>query len=231
MIQQLKFSHPSQYCNLFYVSCMHLGHDRDFIYKPRGFSNVEEHDKVLAERWNERVSNRDIVFSIGDTIFGENADVRLQEYFEKLNFWKLYLSPGNHFSGWRQIYKRIMNERFGPFGDKQIEAYPLEYKINDNKTVIFMPNQYEKYVGRQAVFLNHYPVFPHHGAGKGVWGIFGHCHGNNPRTHKDTGTGKVIDVCVESFGGPVSYKEIEELFKARANEDVGHHGPDTRYAI
>lgn len=231
MLQRINFAYPSTLQNVFYISCPHFGHDRDFIYKPRGFTNVLDHDRILIERWNDRVNNKDIVHSIGDNIFGENAEKRLEEYFHHLNFRKLFISPGNHFSGWQQIYKRIMNERYGPFGDKPLEMYPLEYKISDEKTVYFMPNYYESYVGKQAVALCHYPVFPHNGAGKGVWGVFGHCHGNNPRTHKDTATGKVVDVCVEMFGGPVSYKELDQLFVSRKNEDVDHHGPSTRYAI
>lgn len=231
MIEQLKFATPSEFQNIFYVSCLHLGHDRDFIYKPRGFTNVKDHDNVNVDVWNSRVKPTDIVCSIGDTLFGENGEQRLEEYFHRLTFSKLFLSPGNHLAGWRQIYKRIMNERYGPFGDKPLEMYPLEYKIAEGKTVYFMPNQYETYVGNQAVFLNHYPVFPHHGAGKGVWGVFGHCHGNNPNTHKDTATGKVVDVCIESFGGPVDFHTIKWLFATRKNEDVNHHGAKTQYAI
>src|SRR5690606_16728734 len=105
--------------------------------------------------------------------------------------WKLYLSPGNHYSGWHQLYKKVLKENY-PFLPENAEVYPLEYEIYPGKTVIFMPNLYETYVGKQAVVQGHYPVYPHNGAGKGVWGIYGHCHGNNPATHKLTGKGKVL---------------------------------------
>jgi len=232
MLNKLKFPAPSENFNVFYVSCLHFGHNKEFLYKPRGFNSVEEHDSVVTTRWNERVTNNDVVHSIGDTLFGENGEARLIKHFNELNFSKLFLSPGNHFAGWHQAYRELLNLHYGKAGlDTNMEIYPLELRINLNKSVYFMPNYYEIYVGKQGVVLCHYPIFPHNGAGKGVWGVFGHCHGNNPKTHKNTGTGKVIDVCVESFGGPVSHLEIEEIFKTRADEDVHHHGPKTTYTI
>jgi len=233
MLQQLKFNYPNEYQNIHYVSCLHFGHDRAFIYEPRGFKSVKEHDEGLIARWNERVKPSDIVHSIGDTIFGENAELRLEELFKVLNFRKLYLASGNHTAGWKQLYRRIMNERYAPYGVNSPEVYPLEYRpfVGQEKTVYFMPNYYEIYVGKQAAVLCHYPIYPHNGAGKGVYGIFGHAHGNNPKTNRYTGTSRVIDVCVESFGGPVSHGEIEQIFNLRTPEDVSHHTKDTKYAI
>jgi calcineurin-like phosphoesterase family protein len=235
MIKQLKFAYPSDMCNLFYVSCLHLGHDRDFLFGPRGFANVVEHDLAMGTRWNETIRPCDIVFSIGDTIFGDGAEERLIEWFNKLNFWKLYLSPGNHLAGWRQLYTKTLKKKLGiglegPWAP-EFEIYPLEYKVNDKKTVYFMPNLYETYVGNQAVILCHYPIMPHNGAGKGTWGVFGHCHGNLPDTNKETGKGKTLDVCIESFGRPVSYKEIEAIMKTRTPRDVPHHTKSTNYPV
>ena len=225
MIEPLHFSYPSQYCNIFYVSCLHFGHDRDFIYKPRGFTSVQEHDDTLVKRWNDSISNRDIVHSIGDTIFGQGSEKRLMEYFRKLNFWKLYLSPGNHFSGWHQLYKKVLNEKYRSLGlPDNTEIYPLEYTLYEGKTIYFMPNLYEIYVGKQAMVLCHYPIASWHGQGKGSYLICGHTHRNYPPTRPESTNGKMLDVCVENFGKPVSYSEVEKIMNTKSILVVDHHG-------
>lgn len=228
MLQKLKFKEWSPQQNYYFVSCLHFGHDREFIYKPRGYNNIVEHDEGIIAKWNENITSNDIVFSIGDNVFGYNADKRLEEYFRRLNFNTLYISPGNHYSGYHQLYKKFQEELYGV---DDIEIVPLRYKFTETKTIVFVPNYYEIYIGNQALVLCHYPIFPHNGAGKGVWGIFGHCHGKNEKTNIRTGTGKVIDVCIESMGRPISYPEIANIFKHRASEDVGHHTDKTTYAI
>ena len=41
-------------------SDFHFCHDREFIYKPRGFESVEEMNAAIVENWNKNVSNEDI---------------------------------------------------------------------------------------------------------------------------------------------------------------------------
>lgn len=56
--------------NIFFWSDLHDGHDRDFIYKPRGFNNVSESHYELIKRWNEKINDSSTVFHLGDIIFG-----------------------------------------------------------------------------------------------------------------------------------------------------------------
>lgn len=222
MLNKLNFADQ----NLFFVSCLHLGHDKEFIYKPRGFTNVQEHNEALVTRWNEKITNNDTVFSIGDTIFGQNADVRLEEYFRRLNFKRLYLSPGNHFAGWHQLYKRELNKGHSSWTD--VEIYPLAYTIpGTEKTVYFMPNYYEIYVGHQAIVLCHYPVLSWNGIGKGVWHLFGHTHPNKQTVYE----GKQTNVCIEYIDVPISFNEVKRLMDKKEIKGEGHHTAKTQYAI
>lgn len=47
------------------TSDLHIGHNREFIYKTRGFNNIEEHDKKLVINWNELVDPADVVYILG----------------------------------------------------------------------------------------------------------------------------------------------------------------------
>lgn len=50
----------------FYTSDLHLGHANVIKFDNRPFANVDEMDQCIIIRWNERVSDDDTVFILGD---------------------------------------------------------------------------------------------------------------------------------------------------------------------
>lgn len=86
-------------------SDLHFGHDKDFIYGPRGFNSVEEHDKTIIQNWNELVSWDDEVWLLGDIMLNNN-----EGGIRKLNqlAGKIYILAGNHDTSTRiQLYANI----------------------------------------------------------------------------------------------------------------------------
>jgi calcineurin-like phosphoesterase family protein len=77
---------------IFLTSDTHFGHDREFIWKVRGFNSVEEMNETLVQKWNETVSPEDDVYILGDIILGEPGNI---EYVKRLNG-KLHIVLGNH---------------------------------------------------------------------------------------------------------------------------------------
>lgn len=55
------------------TSDWHFGHDREFVYKPRGFSSVSEMNEAIIERHNSLVAPDDDVICLGDLMLGNNA--------------------------------------------------------------------------------------------------------------------------------------------------------------
>lgn len=53
------------------TSDLHLGHDREFIWGPRGFKSSHEHDIEVVDRFCEKVNNDDDVYILGDLILGD----------------------------------------------------------------------------------------------------------------------------------------------------------------
>ena len=44
------------------TSDLHLGHNKPFLYEPRGFKNIQEHDETIIKNWNSIIKyNDDIV--------------------------------------------------------------------------------------------------------------------------------------------------------------------------
>lgn len=90
-------------------SDLHFGHDRGFIYSPRGFTSIEEHDETLIKNWNSRIGPEDTVYLLGDIMLGDN------EYglncLKQLNG-DIHIILGNHDTPKRiELYKSVENVR------------------------------------------------------------------------------------------------------------------------
>lgn len=87
------------------TSDLHLGHDKEFIWGPRGFNSVEEHDQTIIKNWNSLVSPDDEVWVLGDLVLGDS-----EAGCRKLNqlYGNIRIIYGNHDSATRiQMYANI----------------------------------------------------------------------------------------------------------------------------
>jgi len=83
---------------IFVTSDLHFNHDREFIYKPRGFESVQEMNEGIIERWNAVVHDDDIVYLLGDVCLGGGTPEMLntnRKLIERLNG-KIHIIAGNH---------------------------------------------------------------------------------------------------------------------------------------
>ena len=78
---------------IWFSSDTHFGHNKEFLYGPRGFSNVEEMNEAIIERWNKVVKPDDIVYHLGDTMLNDNE--KGIECMHRLNG-EIFLIWGNH---------------------------------------------------------------------------------------------------------------------------------------
>ena len=144
----LKFNNE-QKKNIWLCSDWHFGHDREFIYKPRGFNSINEMNEAIIERHNSKVAPTDIVFCLGDCMLGENE--KGIEYIKKLNG-NIYIILGNHDTDKRiELYKQIPN-----------------VKILGYSTLIK--------VGKHPYYLSHYPTLTGNFDVPYPLNLYGHTH-------------------------------------------------------
>lgn len=93
--------------NVWFSSDLHFCHDREFLYKPRGFNDIQEHDEAIMERWNQVVKPNDVVYILGDLMLNNNQlGITFINY---LNGYK-YIILGNHDTDARQqLYMTSLN--------------------------------------------------------------------------------------------------------------------------
>lgn len=78
---------------IFVSSDTHFCHNRQFIYKSRGFSSVEEMNEAIIQNWNAIVRPIDEVYLLGDVML--NDDIEGMKCLRRLNG-IIHLIVGNH---------------------------------------------------------------------------------------------------------------------------------------
>lgn len=95
---------------IFVTSDWHFSHNKEFVYKPRGFNSVQEMNNAIIERYNGIVKNNDIVYCLGDCCLGGPHSLEAnKKLIESLNG-ELHIIAGNHCTNTRiEMYKTCKN--------------------------------------------------------------------------------------------------------------------------
>jgi calcineurin-like phosphoesterase family protein len=213
--------HRKDYKEILVSSDFHFGHDRDFLYGPRGFKDGKEHSEWIQEQV-DNIHPDSLLINLGDVGLS-CGPVRIQEFM--LTFpCETLLVLGNHNSGVHQLYQQNL-----PPGFENCQLYPM--KITPNITLL----GYEFLLD-----IDHDRFYCTHMAPL-IWPdqnkkptprkcLCGHSHGNlkgaNPDDH---GFGKLLDVGVENakkYNNTAFFKieEINNIMNAKPDAHFDHHG-------
>lgn len=101
---------------IWFTSDTHFGHDKEFIWKVRGFNSCEEMNETLVEQWNEKVKENDDVWHLGDIMLGSESNLR---YLEKLKG-RIHIIYGNHDTNNRcALYNTVPSVMRGSWAEQQ----------------------------------------------------------------------------------------------------------------
>lgn len=84
--------------SIFVTSDLHFNHDREFVWKVRGYESVYEMNEAIVERFNSVVQPGDEVYILGDLCLGGGGPAILADnkaLIERLNG-RLHIIRGNH---------------------------------------------------------------------------------------------------------------------------------------
>lgn len=177
-------------CKVFYISDLHLQHEKILQMGRDMFSSIEEHDTTILENWKSVVGKDDVVYILGDITM--KPDYKgLYEQLKPLPGHK-HLIVGNHDHRWMDA------------GDKRVlhlfESIEQMAIINDN--------------GRRVV-LCHYPFAEWPLAYHGAYHVFGHIHNSRDLTYDIVCMQeRALNACVDVTGfKPVTLDELIECNK------------------
>ena len=140
----------------YYISDTHCGHFNCIRFDNRPFASAEEMDAEIIRRWNEKVSDGDDIYFLGDLTY---RSVQPAGWYLAQLKGRKHLIIGNHD---RQMLMDPESMRFWQTVDK-ILTITEHYKGNKTK-----------------VTLCHYPMVTWPGAGIGGFHVYGHVHCNLP---------------------------------------------------
>jgi len=115
---------------IFICSDTHFCHKNILIYEAtnRPFKDRDEMNEAMIQRWNEKVSKRDLVLHLGDFSFGNKS--RIKDIVSRLNG-RIWLLMGNHdreqHYNWQELgFNRTIKHPFLLDGKFVFSHEPLE---------------------------------------------------------------------------------------------------------
>lgn len=202
---------------IWFTTDWHLGHQRDFVWKVRGYTSAEHHTQSIIGVTNQYVREGDILFNLGDLCLNTNMQ-QLDSYLDQIvckNVWCLW---GNHSNPHeRAIYRPEKDKLLVP-GVKANWVYPVKYK-----NMTYLGHYHEVSVNGQFIVLFHYPLMSWNQLSHGAWALCGHEHGGLPATRPEATDGKILDVGWDLFKKPVSFAEVKAIMDRKFMCSVGHH--------
>lgn len=169
---------------IYYISDVHFGHDNVIQFDNREFSSVAEMDRTIIDLWNQKVSDDDDVYILGDLCFKNEKDVTW--YLKQLKG-KKHLILGNH-----DTYIKNHEEVHSYFESIDKLAY-----VKDGKNVCV---------------LCHYPLAEWNKFYKGSWHIYGHIHKrvNETSFFMERRERALNAACSINHYQPVTFEELKE---------------------
>lgn len=192
---------------ILFTSDLHLGHDNIIGYCSRPMSSVDEMNSELIRRWNDTVTDDDMVWVLGDFALG-TLDATLP-LTRELRGHKILLA-GNHDRCWRG-----RGERAEGWTERYLDAGFDEVRQGEQSISI----------GKQDIRLCHFPYegdsqdhdryVGHRPVDRGGWLLHGHVH------ERWRQRGRMINVGVDANDfRPVGLDEIARLIAAGAVADL-----------
>jgi len=117
---------------IYITSDLHFGHNKEFLYKPRGFTNIYDHDATIIKNWDSLVKADDDVYVLGDLVLD---DLEYGLSCIKQLTGRIHIIIGNHDT------------------DTKVEAYKTLYNVAEviGYSTILKYNKFRFY-------LSHYPT-------------------------------------------------------------------------
>ena len=100
---------------IYLTSDLHFCHDKEFIWKERGFNSVAEMNETIVSNWNSIVQQEDEVYVLGDLMMNDNeTGIKLVKQLKG----SIHIILGNHDTATRKaLYEDCHNVKSIEYGN------------------------------------------------------------------------------------------------------------------
>jgi calcineurin-like phosphoesterase family protein len=185
--------------NTWFTSDNHFGHKNIIRFSKRPYNDLDEMHEDFVQKWNSVVSDRDVVYHLGDIAFKSENPNSISKILDRLNG-HIYYVLGNH--------ERDLNYYSNRFEwIKPIAEIRVEDKDADR--------------GVRSITLCHYAMRVWNRSHHGAWHLYGHSHGSLP----DDPNSLSFDCGVDCHNyTPISYEQVKAIMATKKFKPIDHHG-------
>lgn len=173
--------------SIFFTSDWHLGHNKDFLFEPRGCTDREDHVNTHIEKVNAQAGPEDLIIHIGDVSLSSKPD-ELAGWFNRINCKNFLSITGNH----ENTYEKFLYTHGEHFKQNKSLGPYQELTIIEPSEIV------GKKAKRTLVVLCHFPFQIWNKMQHGSIHLCGHSHGSFEETHYSYPVSKRLDCGVEN---------------------------------
>lgn len=240
MKQKKQTINTDHYPKIWFTSDWHLGHNKEFLYGPRGASSRDSHVLLLIKAINKCAGPDDLIVHLGDM----SLTATYEEFIGWLNdikcknIWSLI---GNHDSNFSRYMERrnnaatFHNPPLRPDAEEALDDKDIR-SLGQYKEITVMEPSEEvgKKARRYPVTLCHFPMLVWNNSQHGAYHLCGHSHGSCVQSGPFTEMGRRLDVGVEVVQNydrgikvMFEWEVIKRIMKTKQIEKLDHHNEET----
>ena len=189
-----------EYNNLYVTSDTHFNHNKEFVFKARGYNNPTDMTNHMIGVINETVGPSGILLHLGDFCLNTFLPGFIS-ILNRLTVKELWLLNGNHNNPHSRLDYRELNT---PYPITQLGDY-FTFRHSKKCYVCF-----------------HFPLMVWDGVNQGSAHLCGHSHGDLSYSRPENKENKILDCGWDIWKRPLHIKEIEKIMDKKNIASVHH---------
>jgi calcineurin-like phosphoesterase family protein len=192
------------YDKIFVTSDTHFNHNQDFIFKRRGFDNVDTMNDSIINKINDVVGTDGILLHLGDFCLNTSLE-QYKDILSRLKIKELWMLNGNHNNPHLKYYGANPND-INPIDATQ----PTITLLGDYFTFSIKNAASKK---RYNFICMHFPIQVWDGMVYGSMHLCGHSHGHLSLSRPEDDTCRILDCGWDVHSSPINLSQIVEIMK------------------
>jgi len=194
------------YDKLYVTSDTHFNHNKEFLYKRRGYETPQDMTTDMIETINSIVGEDGILLHLGDFCLNTTYE-EYHNILRRLKIKEIWMLWGNHNNPIQKTYGGTR---------EQICAW------NQGIFIKYLGHYHTFRKSKKEFVCFHYPIQIWEGMNEGSMHLCGHSHGHNTLSTPEDKTYKILDCGWDIHEKPLTMQEIEAIMSTKDINPLHH---------